>query len=190
QDAQVGVARGGHHVVLAAAAVLHQRDHLVRAARILRAHLAAGLLLERLAPLRVEVAFPGDEVELALARADLLQHRQVRGGHGLPGHRAAPVLGGAVLGGAAPRAAGAAAAAAPGGQDRRGRDSDRYRHRASAPAGSLPSHVPSPEGIVNACSGRQASRTWWPWLSPSPAEGTSVFCRLTTSSPPPSRSTT
>src|SRR4029077_14742390 len=102
-----------------------------------------------------------------------------------------PAVGvGGVRGAPPPAAGGAAAAAAPGGQDRRGRDSDRYRHRASAPAGSLNSHVPSPEGIVNACSGRQASRTWWPWLSPSPAEGTSVFCRLTTSSPPPSRSTT
>ena len=47
---------------------------------------------------------------------------------------------------------------------------------------------PSRDGIVNACSGRQAMRTWRPRRSP--RAGTSVFCRLTTSSPPPSRSTT
>ena len=46
------VARGRDHVVLAAAAGAHQRDHLVRRAGVLRIDLAAGRLLERLHPRR------------------------------------------------------------------------------------------------------------------------------------------
>src|ERR1700745_463947 len=67
----------------------------------------------------------------------------VRGGHCRPAHRAAAVLGGAFLGSAA-SAAGTAAAAATDRDHRHGREPDRYRQRASAPAGSLPSHESPP----------------------------------------------
>ncbi len=71
-QAQVGVAGGGHEVVLAATAVCHERDHLARGAGVLRVDGAARLLLERLDPLSLRVALPGDQVELPLAFSDRL----------------------------------------------------------------------------------------------------------------------
>ena len=67
---QVRVAGCGHQVVLAAAAVGHQRHHLAGRAGVLHADLAAGRLLVRLDPLRLGVALPGDQVQVALGLAD------------------------------------------------------------------------------------------------------------------------
>ena len=78
-QAQVRVAGGRHEVVLASAAVGHERDHLARRARVLGVHLAPGLLLEGLHPLRLGVALPGDQVELALTLADRLLRLHVLG---------------------------------------------------------------------------------------------------------------
>jgi hypothetical protein len=74
-EAEAGVARGGDEVETA---LVHQRDHLVRCAGSLDVDLAARLLLEvrhpvvflvRLAAL--DVAGPGDDIDLAFAGADL-----------------------------------------------------------------------------------------------------------------------
>ena len=62
---QARVAGRRDHVVLAAAARTHQRHHLVGRAGVLRVHLAARLLLERLHPLRLRVALPRDQVQLS-----------------------------------------------------------------------------------------------------------------------------
>src|SRR5204863_2233660 len=75
-EPQRRVAGGGNHVVLAAAALAHQRDHLVRGAGELAVHLAARLLLERLHPARVRIALPRDQVEDTLPLPD--RARQVR----------------------------------------------------------------------------------------------------------------
>ena len=86
-QAQAGIAGGGHQVE---AALVHQRDHLVRGVGGLDPHLAAGLLLEvgdpvvalvRLAAL--DVTRPGDDVDGAFALAELVHARLSRcGGQG------------------------------------------------------------------------------------------------------------
>ena len=80
-------------------------------------HLAAGLLLERLDPQRREVALPGDQVQRALALADLLQYRQAAvGAWGAPPPLAEvpppPDAGGAALPPLPPQAAASKPAAA------------------------------------------------------------------------------
>ena len=72
-EAQARVAGGRHEVVLRAAALAHQRHHLVRRAGVLAVHLAAGLGFERLDPGVFRVALPGHDVERALALADRLR---------------------------------------------------------------------------------------------------------------------
>ena len=68
------VAGGRDHVVLATAAGRHQVEHVVRATRVLRGHLASRLLLERGNPLLFGVALPGDERQLSLAVPDRRRH--------------------------------------------------------------------------------------------------------------------
>ena len=71
---QAGITRGGDHVPLAGVP-RHQRDHLVRGARVLVGDLAARLLDEGSHPRLVQVSLPADHGQLALAGADL--RRQV-----------------------------------------------------------------------------------------------------------------
>ncbi len=68
-EATARVAGSRDAVVLAGA---HQLDHLVRRAGHLVLDLAAGLLLERLRPRVLDVACPGDQVQLSLSLADRL----------------------------------------------------------------------------------------------------------------------
>ncbi|MGH1551897.1 hypothetical protein ACRAWF_06375 [Streptomyces sp. L7] len=82
-EAQGGVAGGGDGVVLAG---LHQLDHLVGAGRDLGVDLAARLLLEVADPVDLgvvgavlDIAGPGDQVDLALALAELRLGFEVRG---------------------------------------------------------------------------------------------------------------
>ena len=81
-EAQRGVTRRRDAVVAPRA---HERDHLVRRVAGLDVDLAARLLLERGDPVDLRVgrpvlgvAGPGDDVQLALARAELVLHLDVR----------------------------------------------------------------------------------------------------------------
>ena len=82
-QAQRRVARGGDEVE---AALVHQRDHLVGGGGRLDVDLAAGLLLEVGDPViglvglaALDVAGPGDDIDLAFALADGFGHLGKRG---------------------------------------------------------------------------------------------------------------
>jgi hypothetical protein len=77
-ETQGGIARSGHQVE---AAAVHEGDHLVRGAGHLGVDLAAGLLLEIGHPVVVlvigaalDVAGPGDDIDLAFSWPDLGHH--------------------------------------------------------------------------------------------------------------------
>ena len=89
-EAKRGVARGGDEVE---AALVHQRDHLVRRGGRLHGHLAARLLLEVADPViglvrlaALDIAGPGDDGDLSLAGAEFLQ-RLLCDGSGGKGER-------------------------------------------------------------------------------------------------------
>ncbi len=77
-QAQGGIARGGHQVE---AAAVHQRDHFVGGTGDLDVDLAAGFLLEAGDPVVIlvvgaalDVAGPGNDIDFAFAGPDLGHH--------------------------------------------------------------------------------------------------------------------
>lgn len=188
-EAQVGVPGGRHEVVLASPAIGHERDHLTRGAGILCVDTTTGLLLERLDPLGLDVAFPGDQGELALTFADRLLRRHRLGGRCDADGRTA---------GGRPCDSGAT-----GPRPRQYRQCQGQHHQGALSGGARKPPITHDSSISfreptvppelalavptrKACSGRQATRARRPWASSTSAAAVSRFCRTATSWPPPS----
>ena len=177
-QAQRRVARRGHAVVVAGA---HQRDHLVGGVADLHVDLAAGLLLEVRHPVDgrvgrpvLDVAGPGDEVDLALALAHLREGLAV-----------------AIAAAAAAIVVVVVAAACRRQSGQRERDDREHDPPFELVSFHSPSSFDSCEsGMTYACSSCQPTRTRRPRCSSACCEDISRFCRTTCSSPPRSRSTT
>ena len=180
-QAQAGVAGRRDPVVLAGP---HQGHHLVRRVAGLDVDLAAGLLLEVRHPvdLRIrgpvlDVAGPGDQVDLTLAFAERLHHALGRAAGRLPGRRARAACLVVVA-----AAAGGHDAQYAGRQQRRRPASDFLLAHSSSP----PFDVVS---IVNAFSGSQLARIRVPCRSNTSLEPRSRFWLTAISSPPASSAT-
>src|SRR5439155_19102513 len=149
-----------------AAVRMHEREHLLRGARVLAVDDAARLLLERPREALVRVIGPLDHVERALSLADRRR-------------RAAATAGAAAT---------AAATTAARHECERRCDGRHGYDRHARPLGNRP-HVPSLV-ISYVCSGRHERRTRFPCSASASCEDVSRFCLTTTSTPPLSRSTT
>ncbi len=151
-----GVAGSRDAVVLPG---FHQLDHFVGGAGFLVVDLAAGLLFERFAPFRFDVAGPGDQRDFALSLADLLQRF------------------------IAAAAAGRVAAAATTGEgeheyDQAGDDEPRRAGGVAIPFphdGATSCLVDFPPTAA-ACSGRHPTRTSFPCPGNAPEDALSTFC--------------